>query len=220
MVQLPFTDRAEAGRVLTEELLAEGLSADGVILALVRGGVPVAFEIATRLDRPLDVIVVRKLGVPWQPELAMGAIAGTARFLDDNLIGELGVSDDEVDEIVGLELAEMRRREDLYRSCGTAVDPEGRTAILVDDGLATGSTMVAAVRHARNLKAARVVVAVPVGSRDACQRLRREADDVVCPATPEPFESVGKWYRDFSQVGDLEVCALLTRFRLREARRQ
>jgi predicted phosphoribosyltransferase len=155
------------------------------------------------------VIVARKLGVPWQPELAMGAIAGTARILDGQMIRELGICDDEVEEIVAREQAEMKRREELYRAGEPALDLHGQTAILVDDGLATGNTMMAAVRHARSLKAAGVVIAIPVGSRQACERLRKEADDLVCLAIPELFYAVGEWYRDFSQVSDSEVQNLL-----------
>ncbi len=211
MVHLPFTDRVEAGRLLARELSLRAINntSDAVVLALARGGVPVGFAVADRLHLPLDVIVARKLGVPWQPELAMGAIAGTARILDDRMIRELAVPEEDVEEIVGRERAEMSRRQHLYRGGKPALDLHNQTAILVDDGLATGSTMLAAVDHARSLQAANVVVAVPVGSAQACGRLRREADDVVCLATPERFYAVGEWYRDFRQVSDTEVQHLL-----------
>lgn len=213
MPQLPFTDRVEAGRLLARELSQRPIAKDAVVVALARGGVPVAFSVADRLHLPLDVIVARKLGVPWQPELAMGAIAGSARVLDSRMIVELGIADEDIEETIGREQSEMRRREHLYRGGRPPLDLHGRTAILVDDGLATGSTMRAAVEHARSLKAAKVIVAVPVGSVEACARLRREADDVVCLATPEFFYAVGEWYRDFQQVSDAEVQNLLTECR-------
>lgn len=214
MVHLPFADRVEAGRLLAQELSHHHLPS-AVVLGLARGGVPVGFAVADRLHLPLDVIVARKLGVPWQPELAMGAIAGTARILDGRMIRELGVCDEEVEEIVAREQAEMKRREELYRAGEPALDLHGQTAILVDDGLATGNTMMAAVRHARSLHAAGVVIAIPVGSRQACDRLRKEADDFVCLAIPELFFAVGEWYRDFAQVSDREVQNLLERNRRR-----
>jgi putative phosphoribosyl transferase len=208
MVHLPFTDRVEAGRLLAKELSLYNVG-DSMVLALARGGVPVGSVVADRLLLPLDVIVARKLGVPWQPELALGAIAGTARILDSKMIRELGISNDEIEETVAREQGEMRRREELYRGGEPALGLRGRTAILVDDGFATGSTMMAAVRHARSLKAARVVIGTPVGSRQACNRLRSEADDLVCLVTPELFFAVGQWYRDFRQVGGREVENLL-----------
>jgi putative phosphoribosyl transferase len=170
--------------------------------------------VADRLRIPLDVIVVRKLGVPWQPELAMGAIADGAPILDDGMIRQLGISAEDVEETIEREYTELRRREELYRGGNPALDVRGHMAILVDDGLATGSTMMAAVRHVRGLNPARVIVAVPVGSRDACDRLRLQADDLVCLATPERFFAVGEWYRDFEQVSDAEVQHLLTESRL------
>jgi predicted phosphoribosyltransferase len=208
----PFTDRAEAGRLLAKELPPKG-----IILALARGGVPVGAAVAARLHLPLDVIVPRKLGVPWEPELAMGAIAGKARIVDERLIGELGIAEPEIEEIVEHEQTEMKRREELYRDGRPAFDLQGQTAVLVDDGLATGYTMMAAVRHARYLGAAKLVVAVPVASEEACRRLRKEADEVICLATPQPFYAVGEWYRDFEQVSDTEVRDLLSGSRLRGA---
>ncbi len=214
MVHLPFADRVEAGRLLAKDRVEHHLRS-AVVLGLARGGVPVGFAVADRLHLPLDVIVARKFGVPWQPELAMGAIAGTARVLDGPMIRELGISDEEVEEIVAREQAEMKRREELYRAGEPALDLHGQTAILVDDGLATGNTMMAAVRHARSLKAAEVVIAVPVGSRQACDRLDKETDDLVCPAIPEFFFAVGEWYREFPQVSDAEVQNLLEQNRRR-----
>jgi predicted phosphoribosyltransferase len=210
MVHLPFTDRVEAGRLLAKELSSHDIGANAVVLALARGGVPVGFAVADRLHLPLDVIVARKLGVPWQPELAMGAIAGTARVLDERMIQELRIPDEDVEDITRRERAEMARRVQLYRAGKPALDLYGRTAVIVDDGLATGSTMTAAVRHAGALNAARVIVAVPVGSAQACGRLAREAHEVVCLAIPEIFYAVGEWYRDFRQVSDTEVQHLLT----------
>jgi predicted phosphoribosyltransferase len=163
----------------------------------------------------LDVVVARKIGVPWQPELAMGAIAGTARILDDRMIEQLGISDEDVEEIVTLEQAEMIRREDLYRGSQSALDLHGQSAVLIDDGLATGNTMLAAVRHVRSLKAAKIIVGVPVGSREACARLRKEADELISLATPEFFFAVGEWYREFPQVSDTEVRNLLAESRRR-----
>jgi predicted phosphoribosyltransferase len=215
MTHLPFEDRREAGRLLAAELARREIGRNAVVLALTRGGVPVGFAVADRLHLPLDAIVARKIGVPWQPELAMGAIAGATRILDENMIRELAISREDVEEIVAREQAEMRRREQVYRGDKPAPDLAGRTAIVVDDGLATGSTMVAAVRHARSMHPARVIVAAPVGSRQACAHLRQEADDVVCLAIPERFYAVGEWYRDFRQVEDSEVGALLE-----ESRRQ
>jgi predicted phosphoribosyltransferase len=175
----------------------------------------VGFAVADRLHLPLDIIVVRKIGVPWQPELAMGAIAGTTRVLDGRTIQELGIADEDVENIIAREQTEMKRREDLYREGKPALDLHGRSAILIDDGLATGSTMSAAVRHARSLKPAKVIVGVPVGSAEACHRLRKEVDELVCLAIPECFFAVGEWYRDFGQVSDSEVRNLLA-----ESRRQ
>lgn len=211
MVQLPFADREEAGRILADHLAFHKLSEDATVLALPRGGVPVGFAIAQKLQMPLDVVLARKLGVPWQPELAMGAIAGDARILDERVIGEHGISSGEIDRVARLEHAEMRRREGLYRRGKGPLDLAGRTVILADDGLATGSTMSAAARSVMSLGAARLIIAVPVGSREACARLAREADDLICLAAPEPFLGVGRWYRNFAPTSDAEVGNLLAR---------
>jgi putative phosphoribosyl transferase len=204
-----FADRAEAGRLLGEEAASRRFGPDAIVLALPRGGVPVAFALASRLHLPLDVVVVRKIGVPWQPELAMGAIAGHARVLDERLIDELAISRAEVDTITARERAEMMRREELYREGKPPLDVKGKTTILVDDGLAMGSTMLAAVRYVRAAGAVRIVVAAPVGSRQACERLAVEADDIICLESPEPFEAVGQWFRKFDQTSDAEVMELL-----------
>ena len=181
------------------------------MLALPRGGVPVASEVARALGLPLDVIVVRKLGVPWQPELAMGAIAGGGvRVLDEELIRSEGVSPEDVDAIAAREEQEAERREHLYRAGRPALELRNRTVILVDDGLATGSTMQAAVKCAKSLQPSAVIVAVPLASRQACVHLREAADECVCLAVPEPFGSVGEWYQDFRQTSDAEVRDLLS----------
>jgi putative phosphoribosyl transferase len=217
MMHLPFADRVEAGRLLARELASRPIAGledgDAVVLALTRGGVPVAFAVADRLCLPLDIVVVRKLGVPWQPELAMGAIASGTRVLDENLIRQLGIPAEDLEESIASEQAEMQRREEVYRGGTPALDLHGRPAILIDDGLATGNTMLAAVRHVRTLKPSSVIIGVPVGPREACDRLRSEVDDLVCLATPHLFCAVGEWYRDFEQVSDAEVRKLLAQSR-------
>ena len=213
MVELPFQDRTEAGRLLGAELASRKL-VKAVVLALPRGGLPVGKEVAEALKAPLDVIVVRKLGVPWQPELAMGAIAGSTRVLDNEVIGEFGISPKQIETVAARETQEMERRETLYRGGLPALELRGRTVVLVDDGLATGSTMVAAVRHVRSLHPGKLMVAVPVSSSQACSRLKKEADECVCLAQPEPFFAVGEWYVDFHQVTDAEVQEILKRGRV------
>jgi len=215
MIHLPFADRLEAGRLLADELALRRIGRRAVVLSLARGGVPVGFGVADHLHLPLDVIVARKLGVPWQPELAMGAIAGEARILDDRIIRALRISDEDVEQIIVREQAEMRRREELYRAGAQALDLSGQTAILIDDGLATGSTMRAAVRHVRSFKPSKVIIGVPVGSREACAGLRGEVDELICLAAPEFFMAVGNWYRNFQQVSDTEVQNFLTEARRR-----
>jgi putative phosphoribosyl transferase len=204
-----YTDRREAGTRLAVAL--EPFSAaEVVVLALPRGGVPVAYEVARALDAPLDVFVVRKLGLPGHEELAMGAIAsGGVRVLDAHVLRMTHVPRESVEAVVAREVREIERREATYRRGRPAPPVRGRTVVLVDDGLATGSTMRAAVAAIRGLDAARVVVAVPVGSRVACDALREEADALVCLATPDPFRAVGLWYEDFDQTSDEEVCRLL-----------
>ncbi len=209
MVELPFQDRADAGRRLGAELALRKLGPNTIVLALLRGGAPVAVEVAEVLRAPLDIVVVRKLGVPWQPELAMGAIAGGTRVLDREMMRDLHLSSEELEAVVSREVHEVERREKLYRGGVPAPDLRGRTVILVDDGLATGSTMVAAARHVRSAHPQRVIIAVPVGSSQACSRVRSEADECVCLAVPEPFFAVGEWYDDFRQVTDAEVLEIL-----------
>ena len=176
MIQLPFTDREEAGRLLAAALGMMNLPANAIVLALPRGGLPVGLQVAKKLNAPLDVVIVRKLGVPWQPELAMGAIAsGSFQTLDQDLIRELGISREDVDAVIHKERAEVERREKLYRKGLPALDLRGKTALLVDDGLATGSTMLVAARYVRSLKPARMLIAVPVGSVQAALQ-KAEAD--------------------------------------------
>src|SRR6266478_3871520 len=207
-----FRDRREAGRLLATKLAAYANRPDVIVLALPRGGVPVAYEVARALNAPLDIFLVRKLGVPGYEELAMGAIAtGGVRVLNDQLVGGLRIPDYIVDEVAASEQQELARRERLYRGDRPTPDVRGRTVILVDDGLATGATMLAAVKALRQQQPARIVVAVPTASPETCEQLRAEVDDVICAITPEPFHAVGLWYEDFSQTTDEEVRDLLAR---------
>ena len=206
-----FRDRAEAGRELGERL-AERYAGrqDVLVLALPRGGVVVGREVADRLDAPLDVLVVRKLGFPGQSELAMGAIAsGGVRVLNEALLEQTGVSQALVEDVVARERVELERREPLYRGDRPAPDVAGKTVLVVDDGLATGSTMLAAVQALRSLRAGRMVVAVPTAPRQTCEALEDVADEVVCLRQPDPFYAVGLSYEDFAEVSDDEVRALL-----------
>jgi putative phosphoribosyl transferase len=206
----PFANRREAGAELASKLRKYGGRDDVVVLALPRGGVPVAFEIAEELDAPLDIFVVRKLGMPGHPEFAMGAIAsGGVRVLSDDVIRGYGVPDAAVESVARQELAELERREREYRQGRPLTDVRGKTVILVDDGLATGSTMRAAVQAVRALGPAKIVVAVPVGAPATCEEFGDITDETVCARMPEPFSAVGLWYRDFSQTSDAEVQALL-----------
>jgi predicted phosphoribosyltransferase len=208
----PFRDRADAGRCLAEKLAAYAGRPDVLVLALPRGGVPVAFEVAQALGVPLDVFVVRKLGVPGHEELAMGAIAsGGAWVLNDEVVGPLRIPGDVIRAVAAREMQELVRRERLYRGDRPAPDVRGQTVILVDDGLATGSTMRAAVAALRRLGPDRIVVAVPTAAPSTCAELGTEADECVCSITPDPFYAVGVWYDDFSQTTDLEVRDLLKR---------
>jgi predicted phosphoribosyltransferase len=205
-----FRDRHDAGRLLAEKLTAYAHRPDVLVLALPRGGVPVAYEVARALGTPLDVFVVRKLGVPGHEELAMGAVAtGGVRVLNDDVVRGLRIPDRVIDAVTALEQQELARRERLYRGDRTPPDARGRTVILVDDGLATGATMHAAIAALRQQEPARIVVAVPTAAPETCNALRAEVDDVVCAITPEPFHAVGLWYEDFSQTTDEEVRELL-----------
>ena len=208
--ELPYRNRSEAGRLLAQELAHYKSKADVVVLGLTRGGVPVAAEVASALHAPLDAIVVRKLGVPFQPELAMGAIAADdTQVLDRGLVQALDLTNQDVEAVITRERAELERRERLYRAGRASLDLRERTAILVDDGLATGSTMLAAVAFARKRLAKRIVMAVPVASVEALERLREKVDECVCLATPDPFVSVGDWYGNFLPTEDAEVLKLL-----------
>ena len=207
-----FRDRREAGQVLADRLTAYAGRPDVLVLALPRGGVPVAYEVARALGAPLDVFLVRKLGVPGQEELSMGAVAtGGVRVLNEQVVGALGIPPSVIEAVAAWQQQELVRRERLYRGDRPPPDVRGRTVILVDDGLATGSTMRAALAALRRQQPARLVVAVPTAAPETCDELRAEADDVVCATTPEPFDSVGLWYEDFSQTTDEEVRELLER---------
>jgi putative phosphoribosyl transferase len=205
-----FRDRREAGRLLAERLRTDADGFDTVVLALPRGGVPVATEIARELAVPLDVFVVRKLGVPGHEELALGAIAsGGVRVLNQGVVEAARMSPEAVERVARRELEEVERREAAYRGGRPPVETGGKRVILVDDGLATGATMRAAVAAVRATGPARIVVAVPIAAASTCEELAREVDEIVCLRTPEPFYAVGLWYEDFSQTTDEEVRALL-----------
>jgi predicted phosphoribosyltransferase len=207
-----FRDRRDAGRRLAAELSDYADQSDVLVLALPRGGVPVAYEVARALHAPLDVFMVRKLGVPGYEELAMGAIAtGGLRVLDQELLRMLDIPPDVIERVTAIETSELERRERQYRGDRPPPDVRGRTVILIDDGLATGSTMRAAIAALKKEGAKRIVVAVPVAPPETCEALRAQVDDVVCAVTPEPFRAVGLWYGDFSQTTDEEVRDLLAR---------
>jgi predicted phosphoribosyltransferase len=205
-----FRDRAEAGQVLAQRLKRYARRPDVLVLGLPRGGVPVAYEVARELQAPLDVYLVRKLGVPGRAELAMGAIgSGGVRVLNDDIVHLLQIPPELIEEVSTEERHELERRERLYRDDRPAPEVRGRIVILIDDGLATGSTMRAAVAGLRRQQPGRIVVAVPVGAADTCTELRQFADEVVCARAPDPFLAVGLWYDDFSQTTDAEVRSLL-----------
>jgi len=207
-----FRDRADAGRRLAEKLQHLAGRADVIVLALPRGGVPVGYEVARSLGAPLDVFLVRKLGVPGHEELAMGAIAsGGVRVVNRDVVRQLRIPPEVVDEVAGREARELSRREAAYRDGRPAPDVRRKTVVLVDDGLATGSTMRAGVAALRRLGPAAVVVAVPVGAPETCAGFRGEADEVVCAEEPDPFYAVGSWYEDFSQTTDDEVRDLIAK---------
>jgi predicted phosphoribosyltransferase len=211
-----FQDRSEAGRLLALKLKHYEGRSDVVVLAVPRGGVPVGFEVAGSLCAPMDVFVVRKLGMPGHEEFALGAIAsGGVSFLNEKAIEKLRVSREVIEAVMARERLELDRQERIYRKYDRAIDVKDQTVVLVDDGLATGASMQAAVRAVRQRRPARIVVAVPVAAPDTCIDLAREVDEFVCVQTPDPFFAVGTWYDDFSQIGDEEVRALLeqaTRF--------
>ncbi len=205
-----FRDRVDAGRQLATRLSSYAGRPDVIVLGLPRGGVPVAAEVAGALGAPLDVFLVRKLGVPGHAELAMGAIAeGGTSVLSEELVSSLGIPRHLIDEVAARERLELQRRQRQYRGFRPAPDLHGRIAILIDDGLATGSTMEAAVLALRSLGPSRIVVATPVGARESCDRIGRLADEIVCAYMPERFNAVGQWYDDFSETTDEEVRQLL-----------
>jgi predicted phosphoribosyltransferase len=218
ILQRPFRSRRHAGHELAARLSAHARQPDVLVLALPRGGVPVAFEVAGALQAPLDVFLVRKLGVPGDEELAMGAIAsGGVQVLNSDVIRAAGVSQETIDSVARREQQELARRESLYRGDRGPLVVEGRFVILVDDGLATGSTMRAAAAALRRMHPSRILAAVPVGAPETCDEMRAVADEVVCLVTPQSFMAVGSWYDDFSQTSDEEVSELLRRSARQEA---
>jgi len=211
-----FRDRRDAGRKLAQKLIAYVGRTDVIVLALPRGGVPVAYEVALALHAPLDIFIVRKLGLPGHEELAIGAIAsGGARVLNEDIIQYLRISEAIIEVIAQRELQELQRRERAYRGERPPLEVKGRTIILIDDGLATGASMRAAVAGLRIHHPAQIVIAVPTAAPETCEALEPEVDQMICATTPEPFYGVGRWYEDFSQTTDEEVRTLL-----QEANRQ
>ena len=205
-----YKNRSDAGKRLAAKLHIYTNRPDVVVLGLPRGGVPVAFEVATKLGLPLDVFVVRKLGVPGHEELAMGAIAsGGIKVLNENVVRSLNISREIIESVAREQGEELKRREQLYRGDRPSLDVRDVTVILVDDGLATGATMRAALQALRKQKPLSIIVAVPAAAPEACEELGEEADDIICAITPDPFFSVGSWYEDFSQTTDDEVRQLL-----------
>lgn len=212
-----YADRFEAGRTLAGSLRAYAGRSDVTVLGLPRGGVPVAYAVADELDVALDVFCVRKLGVPWHRELAMGAVAaGGVRVLNEDVLKRVRVDPDDVDAVVVEESAELVRREHAYRGDRPPLDVRDRVAILVDDGLATGATARAGLAAVRQLRPSRLVLAVPVSPREALAACAKLADEVICPLTPDPFDAVGRWYDDFNPTTDDEVRTLLARKAPRE----
>lgn len=216
-MDIPYRNRSQAGKDLAARLTQYANRSDVIVLALPRGGVPVAYEVATRLNVPLDVFLVRKLGVPGHEELAMGAIAsGGIRVINRDVVKALHIHERTLLEATWREQRELLRRDELYRGGLPAPDVTGRTVILVDDGLATGSTMRAAVAALRQQRPARILVAVPVSAVDTCAEFETEVDEIICARKPSPFYAVGAWYEDFSQTTDEEIRALLAQARNRQ----
>jgi predicted phosphoribosyltransferase len=206
----PFKDRRDAGRKLAQKLMTYRGHSNVVVLALPRGGVPVAYEVALALHVPLDIFIIRKLGLPGREELALGAIAsGGVRVLNGDLIRMLGVPDEVINFVAKRELEELHRREIAYRKDRPPLEVHDRAVILIDDGLATGASMRAAIEGLGAQQPARIIVAVPIAAPDVCEAFQTEVDEIVCAVTPEPFYGVGRWYEDFSQVTDAEVRVLL-----------
>lgn len=205
-----FLNRAEAGRLLATRLAPYANRSDVLVLGLPRGGVPVAFEVAEGLHVPLDICLVRKLGVPGHKELAMGAIAsGGVRVLNYDVISWLNINGKTIDHVAEKELRELQRRDRTYRGNRPQPEIRDRTILLIDDGLATGATMRSAIAIVKQQRPQQIVVAIPVAPKDTCQELRAEVDEVVCLITPEPFYAIGVWYENFAQTTDAEVCTLL-----------
>jgi predicted phosphoribosyltransferase len=205
-----FRDRRDAGRILAQDLAAYAERSDVVVVALPRGGVPVAYEVALALSAPLDIFVVRKLGLPGQEELAIGAIAsGGIRVLNEDIIHALYIPEDMIDNVAQQELRELQRREQMYRGDRPPLDVHDKTVILIDDGLATGASMRAAVAGLRAQQPARIVIAVPTAAPETCNAFEFQVDEIVCSITPAPFLGVGRWYEDFSQITDEQVRTLL-----------
>jgi len=205
-----YNDRRHAGRVLSSALMKYSERSDVVVLALPRGGVPVAYEVAQRLQAPLDVFLVRKLGVPGYEELAMGALASGGHYvLNESVLRTLDIGSEEIARVAAAENRELARRERTYRGTRNPLRLLGKTVILIDDGLATGSTMRVAIEALRRQKPAQIVAAVPVAAPETCAELADEADEMICAATPQPFHAVGLWYEDFDQTTDEVVCELL-----------
>jgi predicted phosphoribosyltransferase len=214
-----FEDRVDAGKKLAKELLKYANRSDVLILALPRGGVPVAFEVAKELNVKMDVFIVRKLGVPGNEELAMGAISSdNVLVLNEDIVRSFQIPERVINMVAGNELKELERRERTYRGDRPKPEISGSTVILIDDGLATGATMRAAASAIKTKNPAKIVVAVPTGAPDTCELFKREVDEVICIATPEPFYGVGAWYGNFSQTTDEEVCELLDKARALPAR--
>ena len=209
--EMAFADRTEAGRKLAALLAGYANRADVIVLGIPRGGVQVAVEVAAQLSVPLDVFLLRKLGIPGEEELAFGAIAsGDVRILDRETIEALGISEQEIEQVTNAEQSELQRRERAYRGSRPALDVQGKTVIFVDDGIATGSSMRAGIKALRLLQPRRIVVAVPVAPARTCNQLRSEVDELVCVRTPMFFHAIGQFYEDFTQVSDEEVLALLS----------
>jgi predicted phosphoribosyltransferase len=219
-MELPLQDRRTGGQLLGQALATRKFKAEPVIFALPRGGVPVAYEVAQVLGAPLDVFTVRKLGVPGQRELAMGAIAtGGARVLNEDLIAQLHITPEQIDRVAATEEQELHRRERAYRDHRPPEPIAGRSVILVDDGLATGASMKAAIAAVKQSNPAEIIVAIPVAPPDTCDEIAQTVDYVVCLATPEPFYGVGQWYRDFSPTEDDEVRRFLADAAIQYSRR-
>jgi len=205
-----FKDRKTAGQLLAQKLQKYASVSDLLILGLPRGGVVVAYEVAMALRAPLDVFLVRKLGVPYQPELAMGAIAeGGVLLVNEEVVNYLSISKDTIDEVVNVELEELHRREKMYRNNGSSPQIAGHQLIVVDDGLATGATMKAAVKAIKSRNPKKIIVAIPVGAPQTCREIQQEVDELVCLMSPEPFSAVGNWFDNFDQTTDQEVRELL-----------